>query len=79
MLISAGFDAHSRDPLASCICSTNDYIWVTGKLREFAREYAGGRIVSTLEGGYDIARLAPVRGACTGIDGGVIRPASAVG
>jgi acetoin utilization deacetylase AcuC-like enzyme len=57
-MISAGFDAHTRDPLASLHLVDDDYIWVTRKLGEFAREYCGARIVSTLEGGYDIRALA---------------------
>src|SRR3954467_12647031 len=58
IMISAGFDAHTRDPLASLHLVDDDYIWVTRKLGEFAREYCGARIVSTLEGGYDIRALA---------------------
>jgi acetoin utilization deacetylase AcuC-like enzyme len=58
IMISAGFDAHTRDPLASLHLVEDDYIWVTRKLGEFAREYCGARIVSTLEGGYDIRALA---------------------
>jgi acetoin utilization deacetylase AcuC-like enzyme len=58
IMISAGFDAHTRDPLASLHLVDDDYVWVTRKLGEFAREYCGARIVSTLEGGYDIRALA---------------------
>jgi acetoin utilization deacetylase AcuC-like enzyme len=58
IMISAGFDAHTRDPLASMHLVDDDYVWVTRKLGEFAREYCGARIVSTLEGGYDIRALA---------------------
>ncbi len=58
LLISAGFDAHANDPLASLRLGQEDYAWVTDRLVALAREHAGGRIVSTLEGGYDLAALA---------------------
>src|SRR5260370_32940513 len=57
VLISAGFDAHRRDPLAQLMLDEEDYAWVTGELLEVARQHAGGRVVSTLEGGYDLAAL----------------------
>jgi acetoin utilization deacetylase AcuC-like enzyme len=57
VLISAGFDAHKRDPLAQLMLDESDYAWVTGELLEIARRHAGGRVVSTLEGGYDLAAL----------------------
>jgi len=57
VLISAGFDAHKSDPLAQLLLDESDYTWVTGQLLEIARQHAGGRVVSTLEGGYDLAAL----------------------
>jgi len=58
VLISAGFDAHRSDPLAQLLLDESDYTWVTEQLLEIARHHAGGRVVSTLEGGYDLAALA---------------------
>jgi acetoin utilization deacetylase AcuC-like enzyme len=57
VLISAGFDAHKRDPLAQLMLDESDYTWVTEQLLEIARHHAGGRVVSTLEGGYDLVAL----------------------
>jgi acetoin utilization deacetylase AcuC-like enzyme len=57
VLISAGFDAHKSDPLAQLMLDESDYTWVTEQLLEIARRHAGGRVVSTLEGGYDLAAL----------------------
>jgi acetoin utilization deacetylase AcuC-like enzyme len=58
LLISAGFDAHTRDPLANLNLVEADYTWVTQKLMEIADKSAQGRIVSMLEGGYDLQGLA---------------------
>jgi acetoin utilization deacetylase AcuC-like enzyme len=58
ILISAGFDAHRNDPLASLEFETEDYAWVTDELVGLAKTVCGGRIVSTLEGGYDLNALA---------------------
>ena len=58
MLISAGFDAHREDPLAQIELTEADFTWVTEKLMEMADKHAGGRIVSLLEGGYDLDALA---------------------
>lgn len=58
LLISAGFDAHRADPLASLELETEDYAWITDELVKLAAEYCDGRIVSTLEGGYDLNALA---------------------
>jgi acetoin utilization deacetylase AcuC-like enzyme len=63
ILISAGFDAHVRDPLAQLRLETEDFAWVTRKLLEVADESCGGRVVSTLEGGYDLQALAASAGA----------------
>jgi len=57
VLISAGFDAHHRDPLANLNFDEADFDWVTRKLMEVADKHAGGRIVSLLEGGYDLQGL----------------------
>jgi acetoin utilization deacetylase AcuC-like enzyme len=58
LLISAGFDAHRRDPLAGLALETEDFGWVTDALGDLAARHAEGRIVSTLEGGYDLEALA---------------------
>ena len=58
VLISAGFDAHANDPLANLNLVEDDFAWVTGKLCDLADKHAGGRVVSTLEGGYDLQALA---------------------
>ncbi len=58
LLISAGFDAHTRDPLANLNLVEADFSWVTQKLMEIAEHSAQGRIVSMLEGGYDLQGLA---------------------
>jgi acetoin utilization deacetylase AcuC-like enzyme len=58
LLISAGFDADYRDPLAQLNWHPEDFAWLTLKLRELAHQTAGGRIVSMLEGGYDRQGLA---------------------
>ncbi|HTV89654.1 MAG TPA: histone deacetylase family protein [Stellaceae bacterium] len=58
LLISAGFDAHRQDPLAQLRLDETDYTWVTEQLLDLAWRHAGGRVVSTLEGGYDLAALA---------------------
>ena len=57
IVISAGFDAHRRDPLASLNLDAEDFGWVTRKLMDLADSSAGGRIVSVLEGGYDLQGL----------------------
>ena len=57
MLISAGFDAHRSDPLAQLMLDEADYTWVTERLVEIADRHAGGRLVSALEGGYDLPAL----------------------
>ncbi|UZE50635.1 histone deacetylase family protein [Rhodopseudomonas sp. P2A-2r] len=57
IIISAGFDAHRRDPLATLNLDATDFGWVTRKLMDVADATAGGRIVSVLEGGYDLQGL----------------------
>lgn len=58
IFISAGFDAHAADPLANLRLSEDDYGWVTAELVRLANKVCNGRVVSTLEGGYDLAALA---------------------
>ena len=58
VVISAGFDAHQRDPLANLNLLETDFRWATQKLMEVADASAGGRVVSLLEGGYDLEGLA---------------------
>ncbi|NOD76172.1 MULTISPECIES: histone deacetylase family protein [unclassified Ruegeria] len=58
IIISAGFDAHQDDPLANLNWSTGDFAWITAELCKIADEVCDGRIVSTLEGGYDLNALA---------------------
>ncbi len=57
LFISAGFDAHVRDPLANLEFTTDDYRWATDKLCDVADGMCAGRVVSTLEGGYDLDAL----------------------
>ena len=57
VIISAGFDAHVRDPLANINCVEADFAWMTRKLMEVADACCGGRVVSLLEGGYDLEGL----------------------
>jgi acetoin utilization deacetylase AcuC-like enzyme len=58
ILVSAGFDAHRADPLAELALTEADFAWVTGRLCDLAADHAGGRVVSVLEGGYDLPALA---------------------
>jgi len=58
LVISAGFDAHMRDPLANLNLVEADFGWATSKLMEIADTSASGRIVAVLEGGYDLGALA---------------------
>jgi acetoin utilization deacetylase AcuC-like enzyme len=58
VVISAGFDAHARDPLANLNLTEADFAWATDRLCDAAERSAGGRVVSTLEGGYDLSALA---------------------
>jgi acetoin utilization deacetylase AcuC-like enzyme len=58
IIVSAGFDAHAADPLANLNWTEADFAWLTGRLCDLANRHAGGRVVSTLEGGYDLKALA---------------------
>ena len=57
VLVSAGFDAHAADPLAQLELREEDFAWVTERICDAAAESAGGRVVSALEGGYDLDAL----------------------
>jgi len=57
VIISAGFDAHMRDPLANINLAEADFIWATQKIMDLADGCAGGRVISLLEGGYDLQAL----------------------
>jgi acetoin utilization deacetylase AcuC-like enzyme len=67
VLISAGFDAHKDDPLANLALMEPDFGWATTKLAEVADKHAGGRLVSMLEGGYNLAALARSVAAHVGV------------
>ncbi len=58
LIVSAGFDAHKADPLAELRLETEDFSWLTGRLCDLAEAHCGGRLVSVLEGGYDLRALA---------------------
>src|SRR5690606_18046500 len=57
LLVSAGFDAHRLDPLGGLNWIDDDYAWLTGRLMDIAERSCGNRIVSMLEGGYDLEGL----------------------
>lgn len=58
VLVSAGFDAHLADPLADLMLEAEDFAWITTELRAIARRHGSGRLVSLLEGGYNLEALA---------------------
>ncbi len=62
LFISAGFDGHANDPLAQIQLREDDYMWITEELVAVARKFCAGRIVSTLEGGYNLPALAASAG-----------------
>lgn len=71
VLVSAGFDAHMRDPQADLMLEAEDFAWLTAELVKIARQHASGRLVSMLEGGYDLQALrestvAHVQALCAG-------------
>jgi acetoin utilization deacetylase AcuC-like enzyme len=72
LLVSAGFDAHVRDPLASLGLTDATYAWLGQQLRAVAEECAQGRLVSVLEGGYNLEVLG---GSVTAFLGGTLRTA----
>ena len=57
MFISAGFDAHREDDLGQLGLTENDYTWITSRVKDIAKKHASGRIVSSLEGGYNLSAL----------------------
>jgi acetoin utilization deacetylase AcuC-like enzyme len=63
VIISAGFDGHRRDPLAQLRLETEDFRWITDELMAIADRHAKGRVVSALEGGYDLDALAEAAAA----------------
>lgn len=67
ILISAGFDAHQDDPLAGLEWQAEDYAWLTRRICEIADATCGGRVVSCLEGGYDLDALAASVAAHVGV------------
>ncbi|UOM33334.1 histone deacetylase family protein [Acuticoccus sp. I52.16.1] len=57
LILSAGFDAHEDDPLGGIRLTDDDFVWITQRILEVADRCCGGRVVSSLEGGYDLAAL----------------------
>ena len=58
VLVSAGFDAHRNDPLAQLEWTEEDFAWLAGRICDVAESHSDGRLVSSLEGGYDLDALA---------------------
>jgi acetoin utilization deacetylase AcuC-like enzyme len=58
IFISAGFDAHKDDDLGQLGLVEQDYAWITARIKDIAKRHANGRIVSCLEGGYNLNALA---------------------
>lgn len=67
VIVSAGFDAHADDPLAQLALREADFAWITHRLCDIAQDHAGGRLVSVLEGGYDLRALAASVAAHVGV------------
>ncbi len=67
ILVSAGFDAHRDDPLANLELVEQDFAWATRKIAEAADRHCGGRLVSMLEGGYNLTALARSAAAHVGV------------
>jgi len=67
VIVSAGFDAHAADPLAQLELVEADFVWITQRLCDLAADHAGGRLVSVLEGGYDLGALAASVAAHVGV------------
>ena len=57
IMVSAGFDAHERDPLGQLQLQDDDYGWITTRIRQVAESHCGGKMFSLLEGGYDLEAL----------------------
>lgn len=58
IFFSAGFDAHAKDPLADLNLEKSDYVWLTKEIAALAKKYCAGKMVSVLEGGYNLVALA---------------------
>ena len=67
LLVSAGFDAHDRDPLAQMRVTTPGFIWMTTTLRDLADDVCDGRLALVTEGGYDLRALADSLDAVCGV------------
>jgi len=67
IIVSAGFDAHAADPLAQLRLREADFVWVTEAICGVAARVCGGRLVSLLEGGYDLEALARSAAAHVGV------------
>ena len=76
IFISAGFDAHREDDLGQLGLIENDYTWITSRVKDIAKKYASGRIVSSLEGGYNLERPGAQRRGASARPG---RPLTACG
>jgi acetoin utilization deacetylase AcuC-like enzyme len=63
IIVSAGFDAHRRDPLAQLRLETEDFAWISRELLAIADRHTGGKLISSLEGGYDLEALADAAAA----------------
>jgi acetoin utilization deacetylase AcuC-like enzyme len=63
VLLSAGFDAHRLDPLGQLELQDEDYLWITAEVRDYAEQACAGRLISVLEGGYDLDALASAASA----------------
>lgn len=63
ILVSAGFDAHKDDPLGALKLVEEDYAWITRELLNLAKRHCGGKLVSALEGGYNLTALGESVGA----------------
>ena len=57
ILVSAGFDAHIDDPLGNLCLSTSSYKWMTQEMIRLAKKYCSGKLISVLEGGYNLKAL----------------------
>ena len=72
--MSAGFDAHRADPLGGMAATEEGYAAMTAAVREVAERHAGGRVVLTLEGGYDLGALGRSVRACVDVLTGATSP-----
>jgi acetoin utilization deacetylase AcuC-like enzyme len=77
LLVSAGFDAHKDDPLSDLLLVDDDYRWISERILAWAARFAGGRIVSALEGGYDLGALARCATAHIAVLMGQVHPSAA--